>query len=198
MVPYCTSDKQTYLRMQMKTNIDEIKLAREYWICDLNVWIRLGFLDWIKDAGIRSISSIWENRKEWRDSSFPFSVYCFYIILVSKLYSIHWFEILMKRLCFFMLTNGSYLKGTITWVTLGQQSESAALHQTADYDTLYHTKLYNTVGCFMIKGQTFRLHLGGEPVVATVAQFSYRSECLKLLEVRQFAHHITWYMLFSR
>lgn len=48
MVPYCTSDKQTYLCVQMKTNIDEIKLAREYWIYDLNVWIRLGFLYWIK------------------------------------------------------------------------------------------------------------------------------------------------------
>lgn len=51
MVPYCTLDKQTYLCVQMKTNIDEIKLAREYWIYELNVWIRLGFLYWIKDEG---------------------------------------------------------------------------------------------------------------------------------------------------
>lgn len=51
MVPYCSLDKQTYLCVQMKTNIDEIKLAREYWIYELNVWIRLGFLYWIKDEG---------------------------------------------------------------------------------------------------------------------------------------------------
>lgn len=88
MVPYCSSEKQTYLCLQMKTNIDEIKLAREYWIYELNVWIRLGFLYWIKDEGSRSISSIWENRKEQRESIFPFSEYCFYIIFHTLIWNL--------------------------------------------------------------------------------------------------------------
>ena len=41
----------------------------------------------------------------------------------------------MKRLCYFMVTNGSYLKETITLVTLEQQSESAGLRQAAHLPT---------------------------------------------------------------
>lgn len=69
LIFHCTSTiassssryKQTQPCLQMKINIDEIKLGKEYLISELNVWIKLGFLYWIKPVGIGSISSIWEN-----------------------------------------------------------------------------------------------------------------------------------------
>lgn len=64
MVSSCSPYKQTHPCLQMKTNIDEIKLGKEYLISELNVWIKLGFLYWIKHVGIGSMSSIWENRRQ--------------------------------------------------------------------------------------------------------------------------------------
>lgn len=42
MVSSCSPCKQTQPCLQMKTNIDEIKLGKEYLISELNVWIKLG------------------------------------------------------------------------------------------------------------------------------------------------------------
>ena len=74
MVSSCSPYKQTYPCLQMKTNIDEIKLGEEYLISELNVWIKLCCLYWIKPVGIGSMSSIWENRGR---KTFLFSVHCF-------------------------------------------------------------------------------------------------------------------------
>lgn len=62
MVSFCSPYKQTCPCLQMKTNIDEIKLEKEYLISELNIWIKLGCLYWIKPVGIGSTSSKWENR----------------------------------------------------------------------------------------------------------------------------------------
>lgn len=70
-----SSYKQTHPCLQMKTNIDEIKLGKEYLISELNAWIKLGFLYWIKPVGIGSISSIWENRGGKTFSFFLFGMY---------------------------------------------------------------------------------------------------------------------------
>lgn len=80
MVSSCSSYKQTYPCLQMKTNIDEIKLGREYLISELHVWIKLGFLYWIKPVGIGSMSSIWENR---RGKKCPFVLLFFSLIFLS-------------------------------------------------------------------------------------------------------------------
>lgn len=71
MFSSCSPYKQTHPCLQMKTNIDEIKLGKEYLISELNVWIKLGFLYWIKPVSIGSMSSIWENRE-----GKTFSVFC--------------------------------------------------------------------------------------------------------------------------
>lgn len=77
MVSSCSPYKQTHHCLQMKTNIDEIKLGKEYLISELNVWIKLGFLYWIKPVGIGSMSSIWERRGEKAFSLLCTSLYSF-------------------------------------------------------------------------------------------------------------------------
>lgn len=79
--PSCSPHKQTHACLQMKTNIDEIKLEKEYLISELNVWIKLGFLYWIKPVGI---SSIWENRGEKNIFLFDALLSChhFYLYLL--------------------------------------------------------------------------------------------------------------------
>lgn len=68
-------------RLQTKTNIYEIKLGRKYLISELNVWIKLGFLHWMKPVSIGSMSSIWENRRRK-----TFSFFCVLPLFFDKLF----------------------------------------------------------------------------------------------------------------